>query len=184
MDPEDPSAIITRWSLTGSDAGDFTITEKRRSRIQERPGLRQARRLGEGQRLQLLGAGLGRQEVRLSPGRRDGHRTRTRRRRSPRPAHRRPRCARTRTGPRACTPTGPRTRRAGHDYAGTVGGDGRALLRDRQQRRPRIPRSAQLRSTAGPTSDGNSVGTRRRWQQRLRGGDRGQRWHQHRTRWP
>ena len=26
-DPEDPSAIITRWSLTGSDAGDFTITD-------------------------------------------------------------------------------------------------------------------------------------------------------------
>ena len=26
-DPEDPSATITRWSLTGSDAGDFTITE-------------------------------------------------------------------------------------------------------------------------------------------------------------
>ena len=26
-DPEDPSAIITRWSLSGSDAGDFTITE-------------------------------------------------------------------------------------------------------------------------------------------------------------
>ena len=27
-DPEDPSAMITRWSLSGSDAGDFTITEK------------------------------------------------------------------------------------------------------------------------------------------------------------
>ena len=26
-DPEDPSASITRWSLSGSDAGDFTITE-------------------------------------------------------------------------------------------------------------------------------------------------------------
>ena len=26
-DPEDPSAIITRWSLTGSDAGDFTISD-------------------------------------------------------------------------------------------------------------------------------------------------------------
>ena len=26
-DPEDPSAAITRWSLSGSDAGDFTITE-------------------------------------------------------------------------------------------------------------------------------------------------------------
>ncbi len=26
-DPEDPSAIITRWSLSGSDAGDFTITD-------------------------------------------------------------------------------------------------------------------------------------------------------------
>ena len=26
-DPEDPTATITRWSLTGSDAGDFTITE-------------------------------------------------------------------------------------------------------------------------------------------------------------
>ena len=26
-DPEDPSALITRWSLTGTDAGDFTIDE-------------------------------------------------------------------------------------------------------------------------------------------------------------
>ena len=26
-DPEDPSAVITRWSLSGSDAGDFTISE-------------------------------------------------------------------------------------------------------------------------------------------------------------
>ena len=26
-DPEDPSALITRWSLTGHDAGDFTIDE-------------------------------------------------------------------------------------------------------------------------------------------------------------
>ena len=24
-DPEDPGASITRWSLTGTDAGDFTI---------------------------------------------------------------------------------------------------------------------------------------------------------------
>ena len=27
IDPEDPSAAITRWSLTGHDAGDFTIDE-------------------------------------------------------------------------------------------------------------------------------------------------------------
>ena len=26
-DPEDPSALITRWSLTGTDAGDFTVDE-------------------------------------------------------------------------------------------------------------------------------------------------------------
>ena len=26
-DPEDPSALITRWSLSGTDAGDFTINE-------------------------------------------------------------------------------------------------------------------------------------------------------------
>ena len=26
-DPEDPSAVITRWSLSGTDAGDFTINE-------------------------------------------------------------------------------------------------------------------------------------------------------------
>ena len=26
-DPEDPSALITRWSLTGTDSGDFTIDE-------------------------------------------------------------------------------------------------------------------------------------------------------------
>ena len=29
-DPEDPSATITRWSLTGTDAGDFTIDENGR----------------------------------------------------------------------------------------------------------------------------------------------------------
>ena len=27
IDPEDPSAVITRWSLSGSDAGDFAINE-------------------------------------------------------------------------------------------------------------------------------------------------------------
>ena len=27
IDPEDPSALITRWSLSGRDAGDFTISE-------------------------------------------------------------------------------------------------------------------------------------------------------------
>ncbi len=27
IDPEDPSAAITRWSLSGTDAGDFTISE-------------------------------------------------------------------------------------------------------------------------------------------------------------
>ena len=26
-DPENPSAVITRWSLTGRDAGDFRIDE-------------------------------------------------------------------------------------------------------------------------------------------------------------
>ncbi len=26
-DPEDPSAVISRWSLSGSDAGDFTVSE-------------------------------------------------------------------------------------------------------------------------------------------------------------
>ena len=57
-DPEDPTAPITRWSLSGTDGGDFTITESRRALVQERPGLRQARRLGEGQRLQHLGPRL------------------------------------------------------------------------------------------------------------------------------
>ena len=27
VDPEDPSALITRWSLSGSDAGDFSVSE-------------------------------------------------------------------------------------------------------------------------------------------------------------
>ena len=26
-DPEDPGAVISRWSLSGSDAGDFTVSE-------------------------------------------------------------------------------------------------------------------------------------------------------------
>ena len=36
-DPEDPSAIITRWSLTGSDAGDFTITENGQLTFRQAP---------------------------------------------------------------------------------------------------------------------------------------------------
>ena len=47
-DPEDPSASITRWSLTGTDAGDFTIDENgqltfRNVPDHERPGRLQAR---------------------------------------------------------------------------------------------------------------------------------------------
>ena len=36
-DPEDPSAIITRWSLSGTDGGDFTIDEQGELRFRNGP---------------------------------------------------------------------------------------------------------------------------------------------------
>ena len=36
-DPEDPSAVITRWSVTGRDAGDFTIDENGRLTFRKVP---------------------------------------------------------------------------------------------------------------------------------------------------
>ena len=53
-DPEDTSAVITRWSLTGTDAGDFTISENGPADLPEHPGPREARRLQARQRLQPL----------------------------------------------------------------------------------------------------------------------------------
>ena len=64
-DPEDPFASITRWSLSGTDAGDFTINESGELYLQERTQSREAGRLGQEQRVQLLGAGLRRKPLRL-----------------------------------------------------------------------------------------------------------------------
>ena len=36
-DPEDPSAVITRWSLSGTDGGDFTIDESAQLRFRNIP---------------------------------------------------------------------------------------------------------------------------------------------------
>ena len=36
-DPEDPSAVITRWSLSGTDGGDFTIDEQGELRFRNGP---------------------------------------------------------------------------------------------------------------------------------------------------
>ena len=36
-DPEDPSAVITRWSLSGTDGGDFTINEQGELRFRNVP---------------------------------------------------------------------------------------------------------------------------------------------------
>ena len=74
IDPEDPSAVITRWSLSGSDAGDFAISENGELSFPERAGLRTAGGLGARQRLQLLGARLRWAELRLPGG--DRHRER------------------------------------------------------------------------------------------------------------
>ena len=37
IDPEDPSAAITRWSLTGHDAGDFAIDDNGRLTFRKSP---------------------------------------------------------------------------------------------------------------------------------------------------
>ena len=37
IDPEDPSAVITRWSLSGTDGGDFTIDEQGQLRFRNIP---------------------------------------------------------------------------------------------------------------------------------------------------
>ena len=37
IDPEDPSAVVTRWSLSGTDGGDFTINEQGELRFRNVP---------------------------------------------------------------------------------------------------------------------------------------------------
>ena len=71
-DPEEPSALITRWSLTGRDAGDFAIDEKRTADLQESPGLRETRRLRARQHVRGNGEGLRREILRLLRGDRHG----------------------------------------------------------------------------------------------------------------
>ena len=63
-DPEDPSADITRWSLTGRDAGDFRINEERPADLPERTGPREAGGLEQGQRVPGDGEGVGREVLR------------------------------------------------------------------------------------------------------------------------
>ena len=50
-DPEDPGAVISRWSLSGSDAGDFRISGGGELSFRKRAGLRGAGGLGARQRL-------------------------------------------------------------------------------------------------------------------------------------
>ena len=74
VDPEDPSALITRWSLSGSDAGDFAISDTGELFFRNVPDFREAGGLGARQRLQLVGAGLGRTQLRLPRSDRHRHR--------------------------------------------------------------------------------------------------------------
>ena len=71
-DPEDTSAVITRWSLTGTDAGDFTIDESGQLSFRNVPDHERPADSGQGQRLQPLGACLRRAELRLPGGDRYG----------------------------------------------------------------------------------------------------------------
>ena len=57
-DPEDTSAVITRWSLTGADAGDFTISENGQLTFRNVPDHERPADSGRGQRVQPLRAGL------------------------------------------------------------------------------------------------------------------------------
>ena len=72
IDPENPSAAITRWSLTGHDAGDFTIDDNGRAHLPQSPRPRAPRRLRARQHIRGNGACLRRALLRL-PG---GHRHR------------------------------------------------------------------------------------------------------------
>ena len=38
VDPEDPSGPITRWSLSGTDAGDFSVSETGELTFRKVPG--------------------------------------------------------------------------------------------------------------------------------------------------
>ena len=71
-DPEDPSASITRWSLTGTDAGDFTISENGQLTFRNVPDHERPADSWQGQRLRPVRAGLRRAELRLPGGHRHG----------------------------------------------------------------------------------------------------------------
>ena len=50
-DPEDPGAVISRWSLSGSDAGDFTVSGGGELSFRSVPDYERAGGLGARQRL-------------------------------------------------------------------------------------------------------------------------------------
>ena len=63
-DPEDPSLDITRWSVTGTDGGDFEINENGELSFRNSTGLREAGGLEQGQRVRGYGEGVGREVLR------------------------------------------------------------------------------------------------------------------------
>ena len=75
IDPEDTSALITRWSTSGTDGGDFTVNEQGELRFRNVPGLRDdPADSGRDNVIQPLGARVRRKPLRLPAGNRHGHR--------------------------------------------------------------------------------------------------------------
>ena len=66
-DPEDPSAVITRWSLSGTDGGDFTIDESGQLRFRNIPDYERPADSGKDNVIQLLGSGIRRKPLRYLP---------------------------------------------------------------------------------------------------------------------
>ena len=113
IDPEEPSAVITRWSTSGTDGGDFTIDENGQLRFKNVPNYESPADSGRRQRLQLLGQSIGRKTLRIPARHGDSHR----RERAANHHHGQQlsdhASVRMRTGPHASTLTGPRTPRRG-----------------------------------------------------------------------
>ena len=67
-DPEDPSALITRWSTSGTDGGDFTIDENGQLRFRNVPDYERPADSGRDNVYSFSVQGLGRQAARLPAG--------------------------------------------------------------------------------------------------------------------
>ena len=73
-DPEDPSAVITRWSLSGTDGGDFTIDESGQLRFRNIPDYERPADSGKDNVYNFSVTSLGRKPLRLPAGHGHGDR--------------------------------------------------------------------------------------------------------------